>query len=81
MRARIGGLRMHALHDTRIVSAPGRAAAAASLESRLLAEIDPDGSLAPAERDRRLELGRRAHFAHLAYLSARARSKRKTQAA
>ena len=73
LRARIGGYRMHALYDTKTVSAPGRKAAAASLDGRLLAEVDPDGELSPAERERRLKLARKAHFTKLAYLSARAR--------
>lgn len=76
MRARIGGLRLHALHDTAVVSAPGRMAAATKLEARLLAEVDPHSSLSPAERARRLESARRAHFARLAYLSARSRARR-----
>ena len=76
LRARIGGLRLHALHDTRVVSAPGRVAAAAKLEARLLAEVDPDGLLSSPERTRRVELARRAHFASLAYKSARARSQK-----
>ena len=78
MRARIGGLRLHALHDTLVVSNPGRVAAASQLESRLLAEVDPDLTLAPAERTRRLMRARKAHFAQLAYQSARARSARKS---
>ena len=76
LRARIGGLRLHALHDTLKVSAPGREAATRGLNERLLAEIDPGRLLAPAERDRRLALARRAHFTRLAYKSARARNKR-----
>lgn len=74
--ARIGGLRLHALHDTNVISAPGRKAAADSLDARLLADIDPDGSLPPDERARRLALARKAHFTLLAYRSARARAKR-----
>lgn len=76
LRARIGGLRLHALHDTMTVSAAGRDAAARSLNERLLAEVDPACLLAPAERNRRLEFARKAHFTRLAYKSARARSKR-----
>lgn len=66
---------MHALHDTKVVSSNGRLAAAASLDARLLAEVDPDGTLSEAERARRLQLARRAHFVKLAFLSARARRK------
>jgi hypothetical protein len=37
---------------------------------------DPEGTLAPAERARRAESLRAAHYARLAYLSARARRRR-----
>jgi hypothetical protein len=80
MRARIGGYRLHALHDTMVVSAPGRKAAADSLEARLLAEIDPDGSLPPDQRAVRLARARKAHYTQLAYRSARARSRRAQKA-
>jgi hypothetical protein len=76
LRARIGGYRLHALHDTMEVSANGRKAAADSLEARLLAEIDPDSTLPPDKRAARLARARKAHFTQLAYRSARARSKR-----
>src|SRR5688572_23226108 len=76
LRGRIGALRLHALHDTLVVSAPGRAAARAKLNARLLAEVDPDGSLSPLERERRLELARRAHYAGLALRSSRKRTAR-----
>lgn len=76
MRGRIGAWRMHALHDTNAVSAPGRAAAKAKLDERLLAEIDPDGILTAAERARRLTFARKAHFQQLAFRSARKRRRR-----
>lgn len=74
--SRIGGLTLHATHDTNEVSAPGRKAAADSLNARLLAKVDPDGTLPEAERERRLALARKAHFTQLAYRSARTRAKR-----
>jgi hypothetical protein len=77
LRARIGALRLHATHDTNEVSAPGRAAAAAKLEARLVREVDPDLTLSAHERARRVDMARRAHFASLAYKSARSRAKRK----
>jgi hypothetical protein len=72
LRGRIGAFRLHATHDSRQTSAPGRAAFLASFE-RL---VDPDGSLPPDERARRARHARSAHFARLAYLSARARRAR-----
>jgi len=39
-------------------------------------EVDPDGTLAPAERARRAEHARKAHFARLALKSAQARRRK-----
>jgi hypothetical protein len=50
-------------------TAPGRKAALERFER----EVDPDGVLEPAERARRAESARKAYFAWLAYLSAKAR--------
>ncbi len=72
LRGRMGAYRLHATHDSRETSKPGRMAFMASFE-RL---VDPDGVLTPAERARRAAHARSAHFAKLAYLSARARRKR-----
>jgi hypothetical protein len=72
LRGRIGAFRLHATHDSRQTSAPGRAAFLASFE-RL---VDPDGTLPPDERARRAAHARSAHFARLAYLSARTRRAR-----
>jgi hypothetical protein len=66
MRARIGAHCLHSKYDPTTISAPGRKAAAAKLNERLLAEIDPDNSLPEEERARRLEHARRAHFSRLA---------------
>ncbi len=76
LRGKIGAYSLHAQHDTRVVSAPGRAAAAKKLNDRLLTEIDPNGRLSEAERSRRLESARKAHFAKLALRSARVRGKK-----
>jgi hypothetical protein len=70
---RIGALVMHSLNDTLVVSAPGRLAARAKLDERLLADVDPDGSLPGAERARRLGYARKAYFSQLALRSAKAR--------
>lgn len=72
LRGRIGAYRLHATHDSRETSQPGRRAFLASFER----QVDPDGTLPPAERTRRAAHARSAHFAQLAYLSARARRKR-----
>jgi hypothetical protein len=76
MRGRIGAYALHAKHDTNEVSAPGRAAATASLNARLLAEIDPENQLSEAERERRLRYARKAHYARLALKSAKARRRK-----
>jgi hypothetical protein len=72
LRGRIGAYRLHATHDSRETSRPGREAFMATFE-RL---VDPEGNLPPAERARRAAHARSAHFAKLAYLSARARRRR-----
>ena len=76
IRAKIGAYSLHAQHDSHVVSAPGRAAAAKKLNASLLTEIDPKGRLSEAERARRLESARKAHFAKLALRSARVRGKK-----
>jgi hypothetical protein len=43
------------------------------LEARFEREVDPAGELDPAERARRVDSKRKAHFARLALLSARSR--------
>jgi hypothetical protein len=60
---------MHARHDSRQTSAPGRAAFLARFDR----EVDPDGVLEPEERRRRAELARRAYFARLSVAAAKAR--------
>ena len=72
-RGRIGAHRLHAMYDSRELTAAGRAAFLARFER----EVDPDGSLPEAERQRRAEHARKAHFARLARLSAAARQQRK----
>lgn len=74
---RIGAYALHASHDPRITTAPGRAAAATALDLKLLQEIDAaEPNLPEAERERRLGYARRAHFARLAMKAAKARKKR-----
>ena len=50
-------------------TAPARKAALAKFEK----QVDPDGKLSPAERARRAESARKAHFKRLALKSAQAR--------
>jgi hypothetical protein len=69
LRARIGAFRLHATHDPRETTAAARAAFLARFER----EVDPNGVLPSSERTRRAEAAKKAYFARLAYLSARAR--------
>jgi hypothetical protein len=69
LQARMAAYAMHARHDSRQTSAPGRAAFRARFER----EVDPDGRLDPQERTRRAELARRAYFARLSLSAAKAR--------
>ncbi len=68
-RGRIGAYTLHATHDPKVTSAPGRAAFWRSFEKL----VDPDGVLPLSERLRRADAARHAHFARMARLSARAR--------
>ena len=72
-RGRIGAHRLHALYDSRELTAPGRAAFLAKFER----EVDPAGVLPEEERRRRAAHARKAHFARLARLSALARRNKK----
>jgi hypothetical protein len=58
LRARLAAYAMHAQRDSRQTSAPGRAAFLARFER----EVDPDGTLDPAERQRRAAQARSAYF-------------------
>lgn len=53
---------------------PGRKA----LRSKFEREVDPEGVLPEAERQRRAESARKAHFTRLALKSAQARRRRST---
>jgi hypothetical protein len=55
--------------DASARTAPARAALVAKFERN----VDPDGVLNPAERARRAESARKAHYTRLALLSAQAR--------
>lgn len=71
-RARLGALALHARHDPRVTTAPGRAAFLARFD-REAAAADPEGKLDPVERARRVVYLRRLYFARLAYRSQIAR--------
>jgi hypothetical protein len=72
LKGRIGAYRLHATHDPRETTASARA----TFLERFYTEVDPDGLLTPAERERRALAARKAYFAGLAYRSAVARSKK-----
>jgi hypothetical protein len=70
---RIGGLRRAALNDSVELARQGQA----GLRRRLLAEVDPDGSLDAAERERRVQRALRAHMLTLQLRSAKALRQRR----
>jgi len=71
LRARIGAYSLHAKHDTRVVSLPGRTAAF----RKFLDEVDPDGVLPEVERLRRAKAAQNAHLAQIALKSVQSRRK------
>jgi hypothetical protein len=73
LRARLAAYSMHARHEARETTAAAREAR----WRRYLEAVDPEGTLPPAERQRRAEALRRADMARLAYLSARSRQKKR----
>jgi hypothetical protein len=60
--------------DRTAATAPARA----GLDARFESEVDPDGTLDPDERARRVESKRRAYFTRLALLSAQSRRRAAT---
>jgi hypothetical protein len=73
LAGRIGAYRLHATHDPRETTEKARAAFLASFVD----EVDPNRVLPEPERLRRATAARKAHFATLAYLSARKRAMKK----
>jgi hypothetical protein len=69
LAGRIGGLTLAATHDPHEYTAPARHAFLAQFEH----QVDPEGTLLPAERARRAEAARKLYFARLALKSAQAR--------
>jgi hypothetical protein len=56
---------------------PNALRASAGLKAKFLREVDPDGLLEEAERQRRARAAYVAHMQRLAYLSVKARAARK----
>jgi hypothetical protein len=77
LRGRIGGLVTHSRHDSRELTAPGRAA----FRSKFEREVDPNGELDPVERAKRADCARRAFYARIALKSAQVRATKKAPAA
>jgi len=71
LQARLGAHSLHAKHDSRTLTAPGRKA----FLERFLDEVDPDRTLPEPERLRRAGHARKAHFTRMAMQSAKARRK------
>ena len=71
LRARLAAHDQHAQGKTN--TGPARQAFIAKFEK----EVDPDGILSPAERARRAEHARKAHFYRMALKSAQSRRKAK----
>ncbi len=76
LRAKLAAHTLHSQVDGR---AHTEAARAAFLD-RFELEVDPDGTLDPAERSRRAAHARKAYFAKLALKSAQARRARREAA-
>ena len=69
---RIGAFALHATHDPQEITSAARKA----FLDRFEREADPDGTLSPAERERRAGYLRQAYFSRLALKSAQARSRK-----
>lgn len=75
LRARIAAHSLHAQRDPRETTARARE----TFLARFLREVDPEGVLPPAERQRRAEHARKAYFARLALRRSRKRPRRSAQ--
>ncbi|MGH3423031.1 MAG: hypothetical protein ACRDQU_06725 [Pseudonocardiaceae bacterium] len=74
LRARIGAhARWARTTDPTAATAPARR----GFDARFELEVDPDGTLPPAERERRAQHARKAYFTRLALRSAQSRRKAK----
>lgn len=77
MAGRKGAYVQHSRHDTRETTAAARRA----FENSFLAKADPNNELAPAERQRRADAARAAHFADMQLRSAASRRKNRSSSA
>lgn len=68
---RIGALRLHATHDSRVVTAPARAAFLGKFRTKVIAEAAArgQGALDEPEIERRAALLRRAHMSRLSLIA------------
>lgn len=73
LRARVAAHTLHATHDSTELTKNARQA----FRDRFERQVDPDGVLPPAERERRAEHARKAWYTTLALKSAQARRRRK----
>lgn len=69
LRGKIGAYALHAAYDSKEITKPARAKFMARFEE----EVDPEGSLSQAERERRAGYAKKRYFAQLALKSAKAR--------
>lgn len=75
LRARAAAFHLHATHDSRALTENARAAGPGRIDY-WMRQVDPDGTLPEAERRRRAEHAKRAHYLNLALKSAVARRRR-----
>lgn len=73
IRARIGGLALASQRDPKEYTAKARA----SFLERFERDVDPEGILAPQERQRRAQAARKGYFVKLALKSAKKRRTKK----
>ena len=71
LTGRLGAYAAHSRHDGHEMAKTARAA----FESKFERDVDPDGVLPIAERLRRAEMARKAHYTRLALASVQARAK------
>ena len=73
LRARQAAFALHAHHDPRATTAAARQA----FLDRFSRQVDPDGTLSPADRQRRSDAAKRSYMANLALRSSIARKRRR----
>jgi hypothetical protein len=73
LRARAAAYRLHSLYDSRELTINARKA----FWDRFARQVDPEGILPAAERQRRAECARKAYYTALAAKSAKARRLRR----